>query len=86
MPAKPSTSSLPSARAHIGLNIRRLREAKNLSQERLAELAQLHRTYVSQLERCVTNISIDRLERLAQVLGVNVTELLQPRRKEEMAP
>jgi len=79
MPAKPSTSSFPSARAHIGANIRRLREAKSLSQERLAELAELHRTYVSQLERCVTNISIDRLERLARVLGVDVTELLQSR-------
>ncbi|MHC9083902.1 helix-turn-helix domain-containing protein [Luteimonas sp. RIT-PG2_3] len=79
MHANPSTSSAPSARIHIGANIRRLRESKNLSQERLAEKAQLHRTYVSQLERCVTNISIDRLERLAKALGVCVTELLQPR-------
>lgn len=78
MPANSSTSPLPRARAHIGANIRRLREAKGISQERLAELANLHRTYVSQLERCVTNISIDRLERLAQVLGVDVAELLQP--------
>lgn len=77
MSAKSSSAYLPRARACIGANIRRLRDARGLSQERLAELAQLHRTYVSQLERCVTNISIDRLERLAQVLGVGVTELLR---------
>jgi len=47
-----------------------------LSQERLAELAQFHRTYVSQLERCVANISIDGVERLAGALGVDVSELL----------
>jgi transcriptional regulator with XRE-family HTH domain len=75
-----SSSSLPSARELIAANIRRLRKARNLSQEQLAELAQLHRTYVSQLERCVTNISINRLERLARVLGVEVSELLHPLR------
>ncbi|MGJ4802914.1 helix-turn-helix domain-containing protein [Luteimonas sp. SDU82] len=77
MSAKQSTTDLPRARECIGANIRRLREARGLSQERLAELAHLHRTYVSQLERCVTNISIDRLERLAQALGVPVADLLR---------
>jgi transcriptional regulator with XRE-family HTH domain len=52
--------------------------ARGWSQEQLAEEAQFHRTYVSQLERCVTNISIDGLERLAQALGVDITELLRP--------
>jgi len=55
-----------------------LRTAKGLSQEQLAEVAQFHRTYVSQLERCVTNISVDGLERLAQALEVDIVELLQP--------
>ncbi|WP_159175174.1 helix-turn-helix domain-containing protein [Klebsiella pneumoniae] len=48
-----------------------------MSQEKTAELANFHRTYVSQLERCVTNISIDGLERLAYALEVDVTELLR---------
>jgi transcriptional regulator with XRE-family HTH domain len=78
MPSKPSPRSLPKARARAAVNIRRLRTAKGLSQEQLAEVAQFHRTYVSQLERCVTNISIDGLERLAQALGVDIVELLQP--------
>lgn len=58
------------------MNLKRLRTERGLSQERMAELADFHRTYVSQFERCVTNISIDGLERIAQALGVDVVELL----------
>ncbi|WP_058833572.1 helix-turn-helix domain-containing protein [Luteimonas abyssi] len=78
MPSKPSSTSAPNARARIAANIRRLRKAQGLSQEGLAEVAEFHRTYVSQLERCVTNISIDGLERLAHALDVDVTDLLRP--------
>ena len=56
----------------------RLRLAHGLSQEKAAELADFHRTYVSQVERCITNISIDGLERLAHALDVDVIELLKP--------
>lgn len=78
------------ARERIATNIRRLRTDRQLSQEKLAELADFHRTYVSQLERCVTNISIDGLERLAQVLGVDIVALLTkeppvPARKQSKA-
>jgi len=70
----------------VAANIRHLRKTRGLSQEKLAEIADFHRTYVSQLERCVTNISIDGLERLAQVLGVDIVELLQvPARAREKA-
>lgn len=71
---KPSAGD---ARQRISSNLKRLRGDRRLSQEQLAELADFHRTYVSQLERCVTNISIDGLERLAQALKVDVTELLK---------
>ncbi len=64
------------ARRRIAHNLRRLRKAKGLSQEATAELADFHRTYVSQLERCVTNISIGGLERLATALGVDIVDLL----------
>lgn len=43
----------------------------------MAELADFHRTYVSQLERCVTNISVDGLERIACALGVDIQDLLR---------
>jgi transcriptional regulator with XRE-family HTH domain len=78
MPSKSLHSFPSSTRSHVAANIRRLRKAKNLSQEKLGELAGLHRTYVSQLERCKANISIDGLERIARILGVNTAELLQP--------
>ncbi|WP_345776315.1 helix-turn-helix transcriptional regulator [Luteimonas salinisoli] len=58
--------------------MKRHRAERGLSQEKLAELASFHRTYVSQLERCVTNITIDGLERLAVALDVDVTDLLRP--------
>ncbi len=68
------------ARRRIAVNVRRLRMERGLSQEGMAELADFHRTYVSQLERCVTNISIDGLERLSMALGVDVTELLEDKK------
>ena len=75
------TRSTPSrsvnARERISTNIKVLRAERGLSQEGLAELAGFHRTYVSQLERCVTNISVDGLERLAHALSVDVTDLLK---------
>ena len=67
-----------SARQRIAANVKRLRKERGLSQESMAELADFHRTYVSQLERCVTNISVDGLEKLAMALGVDITELLEP--------
>lgn len=66
------------ARTRISQNLKLLRKSRGLSQEALAELASFHRTYVSQLERRVTNVSIDGLERLAAALAVDVRELLKP--------
>jgi len=70
------TQSVGAARQRVAANLKRLRKERGLSQEAMAELADFHRTYVSQLERCVTNISLDGLERLADALGVDVLELL----------
>jgi transcriptional regulator with XRE-family HTH domain len=64
------------ARQRIAANLKRLRTEREWSQEYMAELADFHRTYVSQLERCVTNISVDGLEKLAIALGVDILELL----------
>ena len=64
------------ARQRIAENVKRLRKERGLSQEEMAELAEFHRTYVSQLERCITNISVGGLEKLAIALGVDVLDLL----------
>jgi transcriptional regulator with XRE-family HTH domain len=78
----PTATLHAGARQRIAYNLKRLRVQQGLSQEKTAELADFHRTYVSQLERCVTNISIDGLERLALALGVDVVDLLQPTDKQ----
>jgi len=75
--AKPSPPPPSEVRLRVGGNVRRLRKAmeNGLSQEKLGEMAECHRTYVSQLERGKTNISIDRLDRFAQIFGVDIAEL-----------
>jgi len=59
----------------VGLNIRKIREEKGLSQEKLAALADLHRTYIGQIERGEKNIGLKNLEKIAKALHVNIKEL-----------
>jgi len=66
----------PSARRIFAENLRKARLAKELSQEDLAELANLHRTYVGSVERAERNVSIDNMERLAAAVGVSLPSLL----------
>ena len=61
----------------LGSNLRRLREAKELSQEKFAFEAGIHRTYVSDLERGARNPTITVVERLAEALGVTASDLLR---------
>ena len=63
----------------LALNLRRMRHEAKLSQEALASFADLDRTYISALERSVYAATVDVLERLAEVLGVEAADLLQRR-------
>ncbi|OBQ83008.1 helix-turn-helix transcriptional regulator [Mesorhizobium sp. WSM3873] len=60
----------------IGWNLRKLRVAQGLSQERLALAAEIDRSYVGRVERGSENVTIDKLEVLAKVLGVPAADLL----------
>ncbi|WP_323143588.1 helix-turn-helix domain-containing protein [Massilia phyllosphaerae] len=64
-------------RARLANNIRQQRYAMNLSQEGLAQLAGVHRTFVSQIERGLRNVSLDVLLKLANTLQVDPVELLR---------
>jgi transcriptional regulator with XRE-family HTH domain len=77
MATTPSTAV--DIRQRLAANLREQRQRRKLSQEALADLAGLHRTYVSQVERTVTNVSLDNIFRLAQALNVDVHALLLPR-------
>ena len=63
-------------RRKLGLRVQRLRQAQALSQEELADRADVHRTYVSGVERGVRNPTVTVLEKLANGLGVGLAELL----------
>lgn len=63
-------------------NIKRFRRQKGVSQEELAHLADIDRTYVSALERKVYSASLDVIASLAKALDVEPHELLmKPRKK-----
>ena len=60
----------------IGINIRHYRNALNISQEKLAEMAGLHRTYIGAVERGEKNISANNIAKIARELGVKPHILL----------
>ena len=60
----------------LGEAIRAQRQAANLSQEKLAELADLSRNYIGEVERGETNISIEVLARIAKALRVHIRDLV----------
>jgi transcriptional regulator with XRE-family HTH domain len=60
----------------VGRRIRELRQKKGWSQERLAEEADLHRTYIGQVERGEKSIGVENLFRIAQALGARPGRLV----------
>ncbi|WP_104722467.1 helix-turn-helix domain-containing protein [Helicobacter mesocricetorum] len=60
----------------IGNKIREIRQSKGLSQEQLAEIAEVHRTYIGMIERAEKNITLVSLEKIAKALGVETKDLL----------
>jgi transcriptional regulator with XRE-family HTH domain len=61
----------------LARNVRRLRQAIGMSQEELAARAQLHRTYISSVERHERNVSLANIFRIAGALGVTASSLLE---------
>src|SRR6266487_4844581 len=60
----------------IGKNVARIRREKKLSQEQLAYLADIDRTYIGYIENAKYNVTISKLEQIAEALEVSVSELI----------
>jgi transcriptional regulator with XRE-family HTH domain len=69
--------STETARMRFARLLKDERLARGISQEALAELAGLHRTYVGSVERGERNIAVDNMEALANAMGLDVSELLK---------
>ena len=61
----------------LGLNVRKRREERELTQEALAELASLDPTYISGIERGMRNPSVLSVLRIAKALGVTTSKLME---------
>ncbi len=70
-------SSAPLHRKTLGERIRFFRKERRLTQEKLAEKAELAPSYISDVERGCVNISVDALQRIAKTLGVLLRDLFE---------
>jgi transcriptional regulator with XRE-family HTH domain len=61
----------------FGQRVRELRKARGLSQEALADLCNLDRTYISGIERGLRNVALKNIEAIAQALGVPMSDLFE---------
>jgi len=62
-------------RKKIGESIRHFRMKKGISQEELSFQSELHRTYISDIERGVRNVSIVNIKKIATALGISISKL-----------
>lgn len=60
----------------FGNKVREIRMQRGLSQEQLAHLANVHRTYIGMIERAEKNITLINIQKIANGLSVNLIDLL----------
>ena len=59
----------------FGQRVQELRKERNLSQEQLADLAGVHRTYIGMIERAEKNITLCNIGRIAKALKLDIKDL-----------
>jgi transcriptional regulator with XRE-family HTH domain len=69
-------AAIPKHRKIIGENIRVYRKKAGLSQEKLAEKADLHSVYISQVERADRAVTIDSLLKITKALGIRLRDIV----------
>jgi transcriptional regulator with XRE-family HTH domain len=60
----------------FGKRVREERTKRGISQERLGELAKVHRTYIGMIERAEKNITLSNMQKIAKALGMRVNSLI----------
>ncbi len=60
----------------FGKRVREERLKRDISQERLGQLAKVHRTYIGMIERAEKNITLTNMEKIAKALGLKVNNLI----------
>ena len=75
--------NVDSVRQTVATNVRRARQAAGLSQEQLADAAEIDRTYASGIERAQRNPSILVLAKIADAVGADTADLLDRRAAEQ---
>lgn len=66
----------------FGVAVRKMRLLNGISQETFADLCDLHRTYVSDIELGKRNVSLENIDRIANALGISISELFKEVEKE----
>ncbi|MGI6274607.1 MAG: helix-turn-helix domain-containing protein [Acutalibacteraceae bacterium] len=61
----------------FGQTIRKIRLERNISQEKFADLCDLHRTYISDIELGKRNVSLENIDKMASALHLRISELFQ---------
>lgn len=64
-------------RIKFGKTLRRLRKKQGVSQEAFADKCDLHRTYISDIERGERNVSLENIEKIANVLNISISKLFK---------
>ena len=62
--------------SRFGKTVQRLRTERNISQEKFAELAGVHRAYIGMIERAERNITLLNIEKIAKAFNMSVSELI----------
>ena len=62
-------------KSRFGLAVKQRRQGIGISQEVLAERAELHRTYIGDIERGARNVSLENIEKLAKALQIPISDL-----------
>jgi ribosome-binding protein aMBF1 (putative translation factor) len=63
--------SNPKLLRRVGANLRKLRESKGVSQEKFAEMSELHRNYIGEIERGEANLTFNTYEKICKALNVD---------------